>query len=260
MLKFDVFHWTNRRILLTFDEFGYCGCCLFIYMSLSGKHIWAKQTNFLHGHNQFDVINFWKGISLPFLVWRKHFTMSIGKNIQASDDTGNYQIRPSLSDSFKVAAVKDIIIKVMHETLEGERIISIQYFKFSHSLRVCPPPSSPQERRIQKRTQPFGRGKSRTMSINEWKNSIFPDTSMSHKSCWLNNQEQDADISHDAVGMLKVIAKSPRFTMPNACTALRRFSAYLIIENEFWRVLTTELSLYSYIIFISSNHCLIYKI
>lgn len=47
--------------------------------------------------------------------------MSIGKNIQASEESGNYQIRPSLSDSFKVAAVKDIIIKVMHETLEGEK-------------------------------------------------------------------------------------------------------------------------------------------
>lgn len=43
---------------------------------------------------------------------------------KSTDDLNNYQIRPNLSDAFKVAAVKEIIIQVMHETLEGNHKFS----------------------------------------------------------------------------------------------------------------------------------------
>lgn len=51
--------------------------------------------------------------------------MSVRKNNQLSEDLGNYQIRPNLNDSFKVAAVKEIINQVMHETLEGNNIVLV---------------------------------------------------------------------------------------------------------------------------------------
>lgn len=41
---------------------------------------------------------------------------------KSSDDSNNYQIRPNLCDSFKVAAVKEVIVQTMHELLEGNNI------------------------------------------------------------------------------------------------------------------------------------------
>lgn len=38
---------------------------------------------------------------------------------KSSDESSNYQMRPNLSDSFKVATVKEIIIEIMNGILEG---------------------------------------------------------------------------------------------------------------------------------------------
>lgn len=42
---------------------------------------------------------------------------------KSSEDSSQYRIRPDLADSFKVAAVKDIVNEVMHEKLEGKSLI-----------------------------------------------------------------------------------------------------------------------------------------
>lgn len=45
----------------------------------------------------------------------------------------NYQIRPNLNESFRSANIKDIIVDVLQQVLEGKLV---NFFRFIGSLRI----------------------------------------------------------------------------------------------------------------------------